>query len=275
MAGTNFVAVPQTAPGDTADLLVSMTAPAAPGAHTGQWKMRNVRDSYFGGAVTVAINVVDTSAPPQPPTEQPQAPPAQTGCSGTPNIASFSASPTSFGISGGQTTLTWGEVTNADSVEIDNGIGGVATPGNTTVQVNQNTTFTLTAHCGSNSKTAQATVTVLTLHIVQPVVPFLIFKVTGASASKNAYVCDSHGMATGKFNGTISANGAGDITYKWEDSNAPSGGTVQSLHFTSAATLGVPQYTRSIADTGQMYIHVLTPNSLLSNKVTYGCPYSP
>lgn len=136
---------------------------------------------------------------------------------------------------------------------------------------------TLSVHCGSNTVTAQAKVTVdtLTLHVIPPPVFHLLFNVTGASASKNVWVCDSHGTATVKFNGTITTNGSGDVTYKWEDSNAPSAGTVQTLHFSSATTLSVPQYQVSISWTGQKYIHVLTPNDLISNKLTYGCPYSP
>jgi hypothetical protein len=42
MATTTAIAVPATAPGATADLLVAMTAPTALGTHVGQWKMRNV-----------------------------------------------------------------------------------------------------------------------------------------------------------------------------------------------------------------------------------------
>jgi hypothetical protein len=83
----------------------------------------------------------------------------QTGCSGAPNIASFSANPSTISASG-SSTLSWGAVTNADSVSIDPDVGGVATPGSVTVSPGGTTTYTLTAHCGSNSLTRQATVTV-------------------------------------------------------------------------------------------------------------------
>jgi hypothetical protein len=51
-------------------------------------------------------------------------------------------------------------VDNAERVEIDNGIGGVGTPGDRTVAPNQTTTFTLVAYCGGNSRTAQVTINV-------------------------------------------------------------------------------------------------------------------
>ena len=84
-------------------------------------------------------------------------PPA--GCSGAPNISSFSASPSSI-ITGQSATLNWGAVTNADSVEISPDIGGVATPGSMSVSPGSTTTYTLIARCASNTVTRQATVTV-------------------------------------------------------------------------------------------------------------------
>jgi hypothetical protein len=88
----------------------------------------------------------------------PPAPPPS-GCSGAAVIASFTAaSPTIT--AGGSTTLNWGAVTNADSVEIDHGIGGVPAPGSTSVSPGSTTTYTMTAHCGANTTTAQVTVTV-------------------------------------------------------------------------------------------------------------------
>ncbi|MEW5717183.1 MAG: hypothetical protein AB1817_01010 [Chloroflexota bacterium] len=100
---------------------------------------------------------------PTPPTPLPPS-----GCSGSPNIASFSASPSTI-TQGNSTTLSWGAVTNADSVSIEPGIGGVSTPGSRTVSPGTTTTYTLTARCGSNTQTRQTTVTVLPIvHIVTP-----------------------------------------------------------------------------------------------------------
>lgn len=108
-----------------------------------------------GGSTTASLQILTLQATPT----QPAAPPPPPSCSGTPNISSFSAS--SNPITAGQsTTLSWGLVSNADSAEIDHGIGGVKTPDSKKVSPSSTTTYTLTAHCGSNKTTAQVTVTV-------------------------------------------------------------------------------------------------------------------
>ncbi len=128
---------------------------------------------------TVSVTVANTPAPTPTRTATPQAtatrtrtltpipptptrtntPPQQTGCSGTPSIASFGASPTSI-TAGQSATLSWGDVSNADSAEITPGIGGVPAPGSTTVTPTGTTTYTLIARCGQNSATRTVTVTV-------------------------------------------------------------------------------------------------------------------
>ncbi len=142
MSGATVVAVPATAPGATADLLVAMTAPAAQGTHTGQWRLRAGGVS-FGVTVNVSINV----------------PPSAPVCPGPPVIASFSASPNPIS-AGNSTTLSWGAVTNATSASIDHGVGGVATPGSTSVNPATTTTYTLTATGCGGTATSQVTVTV-------------------------------------------------------------------------------------------------------------------
>ncbi|MBI4790658.1 MAG: hypothetical protein HY782_26820 [Chloroflexi bacterium] len=108
---------------------------------------------------TPVVSVTFTPTVTRAPTIGIQPPPPVTGCSGTPNIASFSASPAT--IERGQSaTLSWGAVTNADSVSIEPGIGGVAAPGSTGVSPQNTTTYTLTARCGSNSITRQTTIQV-------------------------------------------------------------------------------------------------------------------
>lgn len=120
---------------------------------------------------TVTLNVMPITPTPTPtrtPTRTPTPPPiAPRGCVGSPSIASFGASPASIYV-GQSATLSWGAVTNADAVEIDQGIGGVATPGNVSVSPHQTTIYTLTARCGANSATRQTTVTVLTRGIIVP-----------------------------------------------------------------------------------------------------------
>ncbi len=154
MTASTAVAVPNTATGGTADILVAMTAPSAPGSHSGQWRMRNAGGALFGQTVGVVITV--PGAPPPPPPATNTSPPV---CPGPPVIASFSASPNPI-TAGGSTTLSWGAVTNATSATIDQGIGGVATPGSTSVSPGSTTTYTLTASGCGGVATSQVTVTV-------------------------------------------------------------------------------------------------------------------
>ncbi len=124
-------------------------------------------DAFCGGkdnvtSRSVTITVVQPT-PTRTATPIPPPPPPQ-GCNGVPNIASFSVSPTSI-TSGSSATLSWGAVTNADSVSIDPGIGGVGTPGSTTVSPGGTTTYTLTARCGNSTATRQVT---LTVQVQQP-----------------------------------------------------------------------------------------------------------
>lgn len=155
MTANISVAVPNTAPGATVDLPVAMKAPAGSGAVTGTWRMRAPNGTLFGNPLTVKINVVGGASS----SASSSASSAPT-CSGTPNIASFTASSATI-VTGNSVTLNWGAVTNAESAEIDQGIGGVETPGSRTVNPGATTTYTLLARCGANTKTATVTVTVV------------------------------------------------------------------------------------------------------------------
>ena len=76
-----------------------------------------------------------------------------------PQIAFFQANPGTI-ISGQCTTLEWGAVTNATAVHIDQGIGGVATPGSQSVCPATTTTYLMTATGPGGTATASVTVTV-------------------------------------------------------------------------------------------------------------------
>lgn len=148
MTKTTTIAIPATAPGATADLSIAMTAPAAPGTHIADWRMRNRSGAIFGTTLNVAINI-----PGPTPVNTPIA------CPFTPAIASFTADQTTI-TTGQSAILRWGAVTGAETAEIDNSIGGVSTPGSIVVNPTTTTTYTLTAICGDKTKTAQVTVSV-------------------------------------------------------------------------------------------------------------------
>jgi hypothetical protein len=75
-----------------------------------------------------------------------------------PTVASFSATPATLPSGGGQVTLSW-QVSGADTVSIDHGVGVVTGQG-VTVQVASSTNYTLTATNASGSATATASVAV-------------------------------------------------------------------------------------------------------------------
>ncbi len=162
--------VPNTPPGETVDLAIPLTAPTARGSHSGQWQLQNQNGTPFGPLLRLLIQVTGTgpTLTPVPGATLTPAPgaaetsaPSPSGCSGTPVISSFEVSPSTIN-AGESATLSWGLVSNADSVEIDQGIGGVVTPGDISVSPSSTTTYTLTAFCGSTTATSQVTLTVNT-----------------------------------------------------------------------------------------------------------------
>lgn len=142
MTTNTAVTLPATAPGAAVDVKVPMTAPTTAGNFTGTWQMRAPNGTFFGTRVMVVINV-----------------PAASGCVGNPTITAFSASATTI-TAGMSVTLNWGIVLNAESAEIDQGIGGVETPGSRVVNPTTTTTYTMLAKCGANTRTAKVTITV-------------------------------------------------------------------------------------------------------------------
>lgn len=184
MATTNSIPIPVTAPGATIDLTIAMTAPATPGQHSGQWRLRASNGTLFGPTLTAKINTLGAAS---------SSASSAGGCSGTPNIASFTASASGVSpatvitvLSGASVTLSWGAVTNAESAEIDQGIGGVETPGSRTFNATSTKTYTLTARCGTNVATRQVTVNVttillppVTLEILKPPAPSLVSPADG------------------------------------------------------------------------------------------------
>lgn len=119
-----------------------------------------------------------------------------------PTIASFAAAPTNIQ-SGGQATLSW-SVTGAETVTIDNGIGGVLNTAARTVAPTQTTTYTLTASASGCSTSAKVTVTVTsTPSTATPTIGLIAHDETRASPGytllapkhyKRTYLIDNYGQ---------------------------------------------------------------------------------
>lgn len=258
MTPSTVISVPSTAPGAKVDLSVPITAPTLPGSHTGNWRLQSSSGSLFGVTVSVKITV--------PSIDSATAPVANTGekCNGTPNIGSFTASLPTIP-AGGSTTLKWGAVTNADSVEIE-GVGGIATPGSASVSPGSTTTFTLIARCGTVTKTTQTTINVIPTFIVSSLsgtVNPATF--SGSCASQRSF----------NFSFMINATGAGTVNWTLERSNGvvTPGNTVfasgGSGEVDDTWTLGTSMY-----GTFWERLHVSYPNDITSNQATFTatCP---
>jgi hypothetical protein len=172
---------------------VSQKWQATPGTHTLVVRAVNASGTVSdlaGISISVlpAVSTTPNSAPTLPvptltltaqlPTLTPIAPATLTNIPPTiastpcakPQIGSFTIDPGELK-RGDSATLNWGAVTNANSAVIDNGVGGVPTPGSRAVRPDKKTTYTLTATgCGGTSST-QVTIEVFALGAGQPGIP--------------------------------------------------------------------------------------------------------
>ena len=100
-----------------------------------------------------------------------------------PAINSFSANPTVIQL-GGSAGLNW-NVSGADTITIDNGVGNVTASGSRTVTPTKTTTYHLTATNKAGSTTAAATITVNAPIVdLQPPTAPIITSITAASSTK-------------------------------------------------------------------------------------------
>jgi len=112
--------------------------------------------------IAIALVVVSSGckkkAPPPPPPPPPvkETPPPPPPAA--PDIAEFSAEPSSIE-RGGSSTLKW-SVSNANQIAIDNGVGSVQASGSRSVYPNDTTTYTLRASGPGGTLSKSATVTV-------------------------------------------------------------------------------------------------------------------
>lgn len=135
--------IPYTVPGQTVNISLNMVAPQQPGNYTSVWRLRATNGALFGPNLSTQINV------------------PQAGCSGSPQITSFYASPSTIR-PGQATTLIWGPVNNADQVKLQTPVGSspVTAPGQNTLSPQLTTTYILTAFCKGQRVDVATTVNV-------------------------------------------------------------------------------------------------------------------
>lgn len=214
MAGSALFPVPDTPPGQTADLTVPMTAPTNYGAYTGLWRMRDANGKVFGTNLTVVINVpAPPTVTPPTPTATPTATNPPAACSGRPNDFTFSASSTSI-TPGQSVTLSWSAVTNATGVFLDGGEfsnEGVATPGERIVTPGATTTYTLRAICAASGQTREKHVTINVGASVgnfagEWVMNFGTMNLTQSGNTVTGTYYNAFGSAAGTVAGNVSGN---------------------------------------------------------------------
>jgi hypothetical protein len=144
MSGPNAVAVPAVAPGKTADIAVTLFAPAPPGMYKGIWQFKGPRGDSYGDRISVTIIVprplpTPTRTPVPPPRPSPVPPPQ-------PLSINFWADKTSVG--GGECTNLHWSVTGVQAVYLEYGGHSHGVNGNDQRHVcpsNDGKTYTLRA----------------------------------------------------------------------------------------------------------------------------------
>jgi hypothetical protein len=188
------------------------------------------------------------------------------GSEGTPSvIGAFSSNPSTIN-SGATSTLVW-NVSGANSVSIDQGIGQVNVVGTMLVSPTTSTVYTISATNATGTVTRSA---VTTVNSASPPPASGTFSVIGAIANTEP------ASPTGCFNlyATITANGAGTATYIWESIDGGGYSYTWNVAFPEAGTQKVTLLVEMRAlPSGPYRVHVLTPNDIVSNSTSYTtCP---
>ncbi len=111
MRAPDSVSVPNTAPGNTADIGVLLYAPSAPGTYTGYWRMQNPSGALFGQQVSVKIRVPSPATPTHTPSPTPSPSPT------SPAQISFRVDRSS--INAGECVTMFWDVENVREVYVD------------------------------------------------------------------------------------------------------------------------------------------------------------
>jgi len=173
----------------------------------------------------------------------------------------FSNNPSTVN-AGGTQTLLW-NVTGANSVSIDNGIGQVAIAGTRQITPASSTVYTISATNSSGTVTRSAVATVNSAPLPMP------FAVTSVVATSLPTTFTGACPKTFIFYATITVNGPGTVTYRWERNDGRYSDT-QGITFSEAGTRTTTlQWDLSGTSSGWHRVHILTPYDAASNPVYY------
>jgi len=183
-----------------------------------------------------------------------------------PVIGTFSNDPITIS-AGGTSTLSW-VVDGATSVSIDQGIGKVDVQGTKVVSPVTSTVYTLTATNSAGTVTRSAVAT------VNPAPPAAAMPFAVTSVIANTTPANFTGACpkTFTFYATITANGPGTVTYRWESYNGENSenSDPQTLTFTEAGTKTTTlQWDLIGTSSGLHRVRILSPYDAASNPVYY------
>lgn len=193
--------------------------------------------SGLGGTVTQTVTVTVTPAPPV--------------------INSFTATPSTI-VSGNSADLSW-STTNATSVNIDQGIGAVATSGTQSVSPTTSITYVLTATGPGGTVTQNVTVT------VTPAPPVIDIFTTSSSTIQIGNSATLNWTTTNATSASID-NGVGVVSVNGSKVITPSVTTTYILTATSAGGTVTSSVTITVLQLPVINSFTATPSSIVSGN---------
>lgn len=154
-------------------------------------------------------------------------------------------------------------------------MGATPTPTSTPTQTPTNTATSTSTPTPTNTATNTPTLTPTATNTYTPTPTFTATPspgiVTSAILNVSPVTYSGACPATFNFTGTITMNGPGTVTYRWERSDGTTKPS-QTLTFTTAGTQTITDVWTGITTTlrsGWQRIHVGSPNELFSNQATF------
>ena len=215
------------------------------------------------GCITIETQpkTQNTSQPTQPTTQQSAVDP--------PKIIAFNAVPSTI-TAGNSATLLW-NVTGANVVTIDQGVGNVQPAGTLPISPATNITYTLNAFNRGGNTIKSVTVTVNPVSSVSPVPPLTptSYYVTGVTASADPPSYSGPCPQTIHFYASIAVNGPCTVVYRWERSDGLVSPGFYNLTFPATGSQTVTADWTDVSSSGWAKLHVVTPNEVFSNQAFF------